>query len=72
MLMAFCFALDNAGSNIAARMAMIAMTTRSSIKVKPRFIASLNFFKCIFTRSKFLPANQSAKGLESDRFSGGI
>jgi hypothetical protein len=30
-----CFALANAGSNMAARMAMIAMTTRSSISVKP-------------------------------------
>jgi hypothetical protein len=30
------FALDNAGRSIAARIAMIAMTTSSSIKVKPR------------------------------------
>src|SRR5262249_48207757 len=30
---AFCFAFDSAGSSIAARMAMMAMTTRSSIKV---------------------------------------
>src|SRR5580765_407420 len=30
---ALSFALDNAGSNIAARIAMIAITTRSSIKV---------------------------------------
>src|SRR5438045_1513734 len=29
-------ALPSAGSNIAARMAMMAMTTNSSIKVKPR------------------------------------
>ena len=28
-----CFAFDNAGSNMAARMAMIAMTTSSSINV---------------------------------------
>jgi hypothetical protein len=32
---AFALALLKAGNNIAARMAMIAMTTRSSIKVKP-------------------------------------
>ena len=32
---AFALALVKAGSNIAARMAMIAITTRSSIKVKP-------------------------------------
>ena len=30
----FSLALDKAGSNIEARMAMIAMTTSSSIKVK--------------------------------------
>ena len=33
---AFCFALANAGSSIAARMAMIAMTTSNSIRVKAR------------------------------------
>src|SRR6266481_4609107 len=31
---AFCFARDRAGSNIAARIAMIAITTSSSISVK--------------------------------------
>jgi hypothetical protein len=31
----FSFALLKAGSNIAARMAMMAITTRSSINVKP-------------------------------------
>jgi hypothetical protein len=29
------FALDNAGNNIAARMATMAITTSNSIKVKP-------------------------------------
>src|SRR5882724_199876 len=33
---ALAFALPSAGSNIAARIAMIAITTRSSIKVKAR------------------------------------
>ena len=33
---ALYFALDNAGNSIAAKIAMIAMTTRSSIKVNPR------------------------------------
>ena len=32
---AFCLALANAGSSMAARMAMMAMTTSSSIKVNP-------------------------------------
>ena len=32
----FSFALDSAGSNIAARIAMIAITTSNSISVKPR------------------------------------
>src|ERR1700743_2672273 len=31
---AFCLALDSAGRSMAARIAMIAMTTKSSIKVK--------------------------------------
>ncbi len=35
ILCALLFAADKAGSNIAARMAMMAMTTSSSIKVKP-------------------------------------
>src|SRR4051794_22547759 len=33
---AFDFALDNAGNNSDAKIAMIAITTRSSIKVKAR------------------------------------
>ena len=33
MRLAFAFAFDSAGKSIAARMAMMAMTTRSSIKV---------------------------------------
>src|SRR6267142_4225604 len=33
---AFCFALIKAGNNMAARMAIMAMTTSNSIKVKPR------------------------------------
>jgi hypothetical protein len=32
---ALALALDNAGNNMAARMAMIAITTSNSIKVKP-------------------------------------
>src|SRR5450759_4835399 len=34
VMCALLFALANAGNNIAARIAMMAMTTRSSIKVK--------------------------------------
>jgi hypothetical protein len=34
--LALCFALLNAGSNMAARMAMMAITTSNSIKVNPR------------------------------------
>ena len=37
-------ALANAGSNIAARMAMMAMTTRSSIKVKALVLVRIGFF----------------------------
>src|SRR5271169_1187812 len=32
---AFCLALDRAGSSIAARMAMMAMTTSNSMSVNP-------------------------------------
>src|SRR5262245_23519285 len=35
---AFCFALPKAGSNIAARMAMMAITTSNSISVNPERI----------------------------------
>ena len=35
MAWAFCFALLKAGSNIAAKIAIIAMTTSNSIKVNP-------------------------------------
>jgi hypothetical protein len=40
MALALSFALASAGNNMAARMAMIAITTNSSISVKPgsRFI----------------------------------
>jgi len=34
--LAFAFALANAGRSIAARIAIIAITTSSSIKVNPR------------------------------------
>src|SRR5215471_9152874 len=44
MFRAFALALANAGNNIAARMAMMAMTTSSSINVKP-------------PRSDFLPTS---------------
>ena len=36
-------ALFNAGSNIAARIAMIAITTRSSIRVKNLFLILISF-----------------------------
>jgi hypothetical protein len=43
---AFCFALLRAGNSIAARMAMMAITTSSSIRVNPevkRACGSLGF-----------------------------
>ena len=44
---ALSFALPSAGNNMAARMAMMAMTTRSSIKVNPdRF--GVDFLKTEF------------------------
>src|SRR5689334_19757830 len=40
------FAFDNAGNNMAARIAMIAITTSSSIKVKPPLRAFvIDFFR---------------------------
>src|SRR5690349_3634836 len=41
MTLALNFALDSAGNNIAARIAMIAMTTSSSIKVKAERLSLL-------------------------------
>ena len=49
---ALILALDSAGSNIAARMAMIAMTTKSSIKRERP--------ECSYTRSTTGPAGKSA------------
>ena len=37
---AFCLALVSTGNSRAAKMAMMAITTRSSIKVKPRRAAA--------------------------------
>jgi len=37
--LAFSFALAKAGRSMAAKMAMMAMTTSNSIKVNPRFIS---------------------------------
>jgi hypothetical protein len=45
---AFRLALASAGSNIAARMAMMAMTTRSSINVKPAGDGFVNLGNFIF------------------------
>src|SRR5882724_5921106 len=42
---AFVLALDSAGKSIPARMAMIAITTRSSMRVKPAFLAGLAGFE---------------------------
>jgi hypothetical protein len=41
MLQAFAFAFASAGNNIAAKIAMIAITTKSSIKVKAKIFVSL-------------------------------
>ena len=41
---AFSFALANAGKSIAASIAMIAMTTSSSMRVKPVLLVSCRFF----------------------------
>ena len=43
MLEARLLARESAGSSIAAKMAMIAMTTSNSIKVNPDFIIAIVF-----------------------------
>jgi hypothetical protein len=49
MLCAFCFALLRAGRSIAARMAMMAITTSNSINVKAqRWFADLFWLYPIF------------------------
>jgi hypothetical protein len=46
---AFAFAFDNAGSSIPARIAMMAMTTSSSIRVKAdRIERFLVFTDCVY------------------------
>src|ERR1039458_7817495 len=48
MRMALALALDRAGKSMAARIAMMAMTTNSSIRVKPRFTAPADWIFWIF------------------------
>jgi len=55
MRLARDFALAKAGSNRAANMAMIAMTTNNSIRVKPLS----NFLGC-FDFSMGIPVNQAS------------
>jgi len=47
---AFSRALLNAGKSIAAKIAMIAMTTSNSIRVKNRFIVVSRFSLSLFRR----------------------
>ena len=46
MALAFSLAMDNAGNSMPARMAMMAMTTSSSIKVKPLCLERNVFMTC--------------------------
>jgi len=48
---ACCLALAKAGKSNAARMAIIAMTTSSSIRVKPPVLVRLSF---VFTSFSFV------------------
>ena len=41
---AFSFALERAGSNMPARMAMMAMTTNNSMRVNPPFLETCSLF----------------------------
>jgi len=51
---AFNFALAKAGSSSAAKIAMMAMTTSSSIKVKPLRLRCAKFFLSIICISVYL------------------
>jgi len=46
---AFSRAWENTGNRIAAKMAIIAITTKSSIRVKPRFIPHPSLFRIDFS-----------------------
>src|SRR5580698_6749110 len=48
---AFCFALLKAGNNMAARIAMMAMTTSNSINVKPREMVKR---RCVRSEGAFM------------------
>jgi hypothetical protein len=67
VIFAFSLALAKAGSNMAASMAMIAMTTRSSIRVNAdpfdfnEHMSSIKNVESIFLRSR-QPFNRLAGG----------
>ena len=52
MAFAFSRALESAGRSMEAKIAMIAMTTSSSIKVKDFFIFTTNQLKPIYNKTK--------------------
>ena len=55
--------LDNAGNSIAARMAMMAITTSSSIKVKAGFAAVFSALAGAFARRPCGPAGGNGLAL---------
>ena len=59
MICALNLAAAKAGNNIAARMAMMAITTNNSIKVKP-CAAEFDFSFCLRTHVKFPPKPERA------------
>jgi hypothetical protein len=68
ILSPFCFALESAGNSIAARMAMMAITTNSSIKVKAlhlktdRLPSNRFIFYSVMKTIRLPKSGQSAKG----------
>jgi hypothetical protein len=67
--LACSLALENTGNRIAAKMAIIAITTSSSINVKPRFSLFTNTFLTPPFVLVFLPISLS--GLSGEEGAGG-
>ena len=60
---AFCFALDNAGMSMAARIAMMAITTSSSMRVKADVRADFMDPKDDATRNWFIRSTRERGGV---------
>src|SRR5438045_2960972 len=64
---ALALALAKLGSNMAARIAMIAMTTNNSIRVKPAFSLTAGGFSARLSVIEFIEFPGLSQGLANNR-----